>query len=90
MVKSFFEIIDVPTDAPDKVELMGTKPKFWFNHRQLGRCLFKNSRPGTGEDWAEKAAAELATILHLPCARYEMAKHRGDPFARWVRHFNTV
>jgi hypothetical protein len=41
--------------------------------RHTGLCLFKEARRETGEDWAEKVAAELATFLGLPHAVYELA-----------------
>ena len=47
-------------------ETMGTKSKFWFKHPELGRCLYKQIRPNTGEDWAEKIASELSELLGLP------------------------
>lgn len=56
---------------------MGTKPKFWFDHEELGLCLFKESRQNTGEDWAEKIASELCDLLGLPHARYELATCEG-------------
>ncbi|WP_180277783.1 hypothetical protein [Nostoc sp. 'Peltigera malacea cyanobiont' DB3992] len=43
-----FQIIDVPLDAPEADEDLGTKEKFWFRHQYLGRCLFKKARPNTG------------------------------------------
>lgn len=52
---------------------MGTKPKFWVRHPVLGQSLFKAARPGTGEDWAEKVGAEIANLLGLPHATYELA-----------------
>ncbi|MEG4589177.1 hypothetical protein QUA54_28755 [Microcoleus sp. MOSTC5] len=52
---------------------MGTKPKFWFYHPELGRCLYKQSRPNTGEAWAEKIASELCGLLGLPSATIELA-----------------
>ncbi|MBI4580840.1 MAG: hypothetical protein HY718_14120 [Planctomycetes bacterium] len=70
---SEFEVIQVPTDAPDAQEPMGTKLKFWFDHPSLGRCLYKQGRENTGEDWAEKVASELAEMLVLPHARVELA-----------------
>ncbi|MEH2132796.1 MAG: hypothetical protein V7K86_19645 [Nostoc sp.] len=54
-----FSIIEVPLDAPDADEDLGTKEKFWFRHQYLGRCLYKKARPNTGEDWAEKIAARV-------------------------------
>jgi hypothetical protein len=37
------------------------------------RWLFKEGRPGTGENWAEKAACEIARLIGLPCAHYDLA-----------------
>lgn len=74
-----FPIIEVPPNAPESLEEMGTKEKFWFHHQNL-RCLYKKARPNTGEDWAEKIAAELCELLGLPHANYELAifnDHRG-------------
>jgi len=54
------------------IEQLGTKEKFWFYDENDHRIkLFKIGRPGTGENWAEKAAYELAKLLGLPCAEYE-------------------
>lgn len=72
-----FPIIDVPTDAAEEIEAMGTKDKFWFHHSELGYCLYKEARPNTGEDWSEKIASELCEWLGLPHARYELAIHNG-------------
>lgn len=58
---------------------MGTKFKFWYRHPELGNCLFKLARPDTGEDWSEKIAAELASLLGLPHAVYELATWQGQP-----------
>lgn len=58
----------------DEIEQLGTKEKFWFYDKNNIKKLFKIGRPGTGEDWAEKVAYELADLLELPCAVYEFAK----------------
>lgn len=55
-------------------EMMGTKYKFWFQHQQLGHCLYKQARPNLGEDWAEKVASELLELLGLPHAIYHLAE----------------
>jgi hypothetical protein len=56
-------------------EVMGSKYKFWFQHEQLGRCLYKQARQqNLGEDWAEKVASELSELLELPHATYHLAK----------------
>ncbi len=54
-------------------ETLGSKYKFWFYHEELGRCLYKQSRPNLGEDWAEKVVSELCKLLGLPHAVYELA-----------------
>jgi hypothetical protein len=41
------------------------------------RWLFKEARPNTGEDWAEKAAAEIAHALSINAARVELAEYGG-------------
>lgn len=71
-----FIVIEVTEEASDS-EPMGTKPKFWFFHDKLGRCLYKEARPGTGEDWSEKIVSELCALLGLPHARYELATYQG-------------
>lgn len=68
-----FPIITIPADAAEATEAIGTKFKFWFHHPELGYCLYKQARPNTGEDWAEKIASELCALLRLPYARIELA-----------------
>lgn len=79
-----FPIYKIAADAAQSEEAMGTKFKFWLRHPDLGDCLFKMARPGTGEDWSEKIAAELCRLLALPHASYELATwqgSRGEHFA---------
>ncbi|CAA6800885.1 MAG: Unknown protein [uncultured Sulfurovum sp.] len=59
--------------ARDEMEQLGTKEKFWFYDENNNKKLFKIGRPGTGEDWSEKVAYELAQLLKIPCAKYELA-----------------
>lgn len=40
--------------------------------------LFKIGRLNAGENWAEKVACEICTLLQLPHAHYEFAKHRNQ------------
>lgn len=54
-------------------ETLGSKYKFWFNHEEFGRCLYKQTRLNLGEDWAEKIASELCELIGLPHAVYELA-----------------
>ncbi|HLO85676.1 MAG TPA: HipA-like protein [Nostocaceae cyanobacterium] len=56
-------------------ETMGTKPKFWIDHEELGCCLYKQvKRPNVGEDWSEKVASELCELLGLPHVTYHLAE----------------
>lgn len=71
-----YGIIEVPSDAEPIKEQLGTKPKFWWEHPELGTVLFKEAREGTGEDWSEKIAAEIAGLLQIPCASVYLAKWR--------------
>lgn len=74
-----YEIFSVPRDAAEATEQMGTKEKFWFSHPELGTCLYKRAREGSGEDWSEKVASEIAELLGLPHARYELAEWGSQP-----------
>lgn len=73
--RSPFPIIQVSEQAywQSQEEPMGSKSKFWIDHPEFGRCLFKFARSNTGEDWAEKMTAELAGLLGLPHADYHLA-----------------
>ena len=63
-------------DEPE--EEMGSKKKFWYRQEEGGPdWLFKFPRPDSGEHWAEKIAAEVASFLGIPHARVELARF-GD------------
>lgn len=62
-----------------QLEQLGTKAKFWFYDAiDDEKRLCKIGRPGTGENWAEKVAFELARLLGVPCAEYHLAKWKSD------------
>lgn len=71
-----YDIVSIPEDAREDTEQLGSKPKFWVT---LGgeRWLFKEARENTGEDWAEKVAAELAVAMRIPVARVQLAEYGG-------------
>jgi HipA-like C-terminal domain len=71
-----YPIIDIPAEAREDVEQLGSKPKFWVS-RDDGRWLFKVARPNTGEDWAEKVAAEFAKRIDMHAAEVELAAYVG-------------
>jgi hypothetical protein len=72
-----------PHDVLDD-EQLGSKEKFWFL-RAGKRWLFKESRlicaphcfEPTGEDWAEKAVAEIARLISVRAARVELAEYKN-------------
>jgi hypothetical protein len=71
-----FPVFSIPPDAAELPEQMGTKFKFWYNDPLLTLTLFKEGRPGTGDNWAEKLACELALMSGIPHAVYDLAKWR--------------
>jgi len=76
--KDQYSIITVEILDKHRVEQMGSKPKFWSMIGKTDEAwLFKYARENTGEDWAEKVAAELAALLGLPHANVELAVCEG-------------
>lgn len=71
-----YPILAVPPDSLLADEALGSKPKFWFR-RDGQRWLFKEARENTGEDWAEKVAAEIAHRLAISAAEVELAECKG-------------
>ena len=71
-----YKIFNVPPTAAESTEQLGTKFKFWYWDIDYGRTLFKEGRPDTGENWAEKIACELAELLGMPHASYEFARYK--------------
>lgn len=69
-----YKVVPIPDGAPILLEQLGTKRKFWLDQY---RFLFKEARLNTGEDWAEKVAAELCEMLCLPHATYELSTWKG-------------
>ena len=71
-----FPVIDIPLDAREDTEQLGSKPKFWVLLDGT-RWLFKEARQNTGEDWAEKAAAEIARAIGISAANVELGSYEG-------------
>lgn len=72
-----FQVHEIPAGSAQATEPLGTKYKFWYQDPVFGTALFKEGRPGTGENWAEKIACELAGCINLPHASYELARYEG-------------
>jgi len=71
-----YPIIEVPADKANLIEQIGTKPKFWYQKDDVN-YMYKEVRPGTGEDWSEKAACELSAMLGIPHVHYDLAISKG-------------
>ncbi len=71
-----YPVLEVAAESLIGDEQLGSKPKVWFlrDHREW---LFKEARTNTGEDWAEKIAAELARRIGVEAAVVELARCRG-------------
>lgn len=67
-----YRFIQIADDAPELLEQLGTKTKYWL-HIDNKPYLLKIGRANTGENWAEKVACELCALLGLPHAHYELA-----------------
>lgn len=71
-----YPIISVDPASREDTEQLGSKPKFWVTIDGQ-RWLFKEARENTGEDWAEKVAAEVAHALGIDAATVELADYVG-------------
>lgn len=71
-------IVHVDSRWQRQHEQMGSKAKFWCRADDDRKWLFKRCRDGTGEDWAEKVAAEVAAVLGIPHAHVELAESDGN------------
>ena len=71
-----YPIVKLLDDAPTQCEQLGTKAKFWYRDESGQRMLFKEGRPGTGENWAEKICCEICSRLDIPHAEYNLAVWR--------------
>ena len=71
-----FPILEIASSMRGDVEQLGSKPKFWFKY-QGENWLFKEARENTGEDWSEKVASEVASLLGLPTHHADLAVWEG-------------
>lgn len=74
MLEKPYPIIEVQPEWVVEPEAMGSKEKFWY--KQPGTTtdwLFKYPKPGTGQHWAEKVAAQIAAYVNIRHAPVELA-----------------
>ena len=73
-----YEIYEVRAEQknyyPGTREAQGYLPKFWVDHPILGNSLVKLEQ-NTAPAWSEKISYEIAKLIKLPCARYELANY---------------
>ena len=79
-----YPIIDLRNEDVLAPEEMGSKRKGWVHvEGDSERWLFKYARFSNahviGEHWAEKVAAEVAALFHIPHARVELAALETAP-----------
>ena len=84
-----YPVMEIKPEWTIEDEAMGGREKFWYEipgDRQ--RWLFKYPRPGTGEHWAEKIAAEMASCLGILHAAVDLAvvgEERGSVTKSFAR-----
>ncbi|MDC5601201.1 hypothetical protein NRA70_18500, partial [Acinetobacter baumannii] len=79
----FYKVHDISLEEEDSYEQLGTKSKFWYFERDTNESiLFKSTKTKEGarlgEDWSEKVACELAELIDLPHAHYELAIYNSE------------
>ncbi|MDY6456708.1 hypothetical protein [Acinetobacter faecalis] len=75
-----YNIDDISHVESDLLEQLGTKSKFWYvvdGQDFLFKSIESNNGARLGDDWAEKISCELAKLIGLPHAHYELASYKG-------------
>ena len=89
-----YPIIEVKPEWIVNPEDMGTKIKVWYREPDTTtKWLFKYPRPNTGEHWAEKIAAEVASEIGVNHAKVELAEFqdtRGSVTESFARGGRTL
>lgn len=94
-----YPILDISDQIIDDFESMGTKSKFWYTDSNDGQeyifksihTLDKRGNPTVrhGENWSEKVACELAELLGIPHAHYDLAFNSGQHGTRSPNFIQT-
>ena len=73
MSDQYYPIIPIEIQ-PGEMEGRGTRRKLWVVRKDSQtEWLLKFPRPGTGEHWAEKLAAEIGRLININTAHVELA-----------------
>jgi hypothetical protein len=75
-VSDKYSILDASSWETLDIEAVGSRNKKWY--QESGNIwLFKEPLRHSTEVWTEKVASELAELLDLPHARYEIGQYKG-------------
>ena len=78
MSDQYYPIIPIEIQ-PGEMEGRGTRRKLWVVRKDSQtKWLLKFPRPGTGEHWAEKLAAEIGRLINVNTAHVELARSGVD------------
>ncbi len=78
MPDQYYPIIPIEIQ-PGEMEGRGTRRKLWVVRKDSQtEWLLKFPRPGTGEHWAEKLAAEIGRLININTAHVELARSGVD------------
>ena len=78
MSDQYYPIIPIEIQ-PGEMEGRGTRRKLWVVRKDSQtEWLLKFPRPGTGEHWAEKLAAEIGRLININTAHVELARSGVD------------
>jgi hypothetical protein len=84
-----YPIIEIEPEWVLEQEALGSKEKFWYRENDdAPRWLFKFPQPNTGQHWAEKVAAEIASRIGILHAKVELAvfqEKRGSATESFTR-----
>src|SRR5271166_2810040 len=84
-----YPIIQIKPEWVLQQEALGSKEKFWYREDdEVSRWLFKFPEPNTGQHWAEKIAAEIASRMGMRHAQVELAvfkEERGSATESFVK-----
>jgi hypothetical protein len=76
---NLFPVIEIQPEWVLEPEALGSKQKFWYRQPESkSDWLFKYPKQNTGQHWAEKIAAEIASCMDIPHARVELALFQGE------------
>jgi len=78
-MSDLYPIVEIQPEWVLEPEALGSKQKFWYREtKEKQDWLFKYPQQKTGQHWAEKIAAEVATCMGVPHAQVELALFQNN------------